>query len=125
MRLLLDTDAVLWWLADSERLGRAARRAIDDGRNEVYVSAVSACEMAIKSSLGKLRTPPDLEDQITKNYFVPLPITVEHAVAVQELPFHHRDPFDRILIAQARCEGLTLVSGDRRFSAYEVPLLEA
>jgi PIN domain nuclease of toxin-antitoxin system len=125
LRLLLDTNVVIWWLEDSDRLGSAARKAIDDGSNEVFVSAVSACEISIKSSLGKLRTPTDLEQQISRNSFMALPITVEHGVAVQELPLHHRDPFDRILIAQARCEGLTVVTGDGQFSGYDVPVLEA
>lgn len=124
MRLLLDTNVVIWWLEDSDRLGSAARNAIDDGSNEVYVSAVSACEISIKSSLGKLRTPTDLEQQISKNFFMALPITVEHGVAVHELPLHHRDPFDRILIAQARCEGLTVVTSDDQFSGYDVPVLK-
>jgi PIN domain nuclease of toxin-antitoxin system len=125
LRLLLDTNVVIWWLEDSDRLGPVARNAIDDGGNEVFVSAVSACEMSIKSLLGKLRTPADLEQQVSKNSFMPLPITLEHGVAVQELPPHHRDPFDRLLIAQARCEGLTVVTGDGQFSGYDVPVLEA
>jgi PIN domain nuclease of toxin-antitoxin system len=112
-------------LEDSGQLGAVAKNAIDDGSNEVYVSAVSACEMSIKSSLGKLRTPSDLEVQISKNSFIALPVTIGHGVAVQQLPLHHRDPFDRILIAQAKCEGLTLVTGDRQFAAYDVPVLKA
>jgi PIN domain nuclease of toxin-antitoxin system len=125
LRLLLDTNAVIWWLEESDRLGAAARNAIEDGNNQVFVSAVTACEMAIKSSIGKLRTPTDLEQQIVASSFTDLPVTVQHGVAVQALPLHHRDPFDRILIAQAQCEGLTLVSRDRRFSEYDVPVLKA
>ncbi len=123
MRLLLDTHVVIWWLEDPGRLSGKARTAIDS--HEVLVSAVTACEIAQKSAVGKLRTPADLEDQIEDNEFRPLPISVRHGMATFELPFHHKDPFDRLLVAQARCEGLTLVTADRKLAAYDVPILDA
>ena len=125
MRLLLDTNVVIWWLGESPRLGAAARAAIADPTAEVAVSAVSAAEIAIKTSLGKLRVPGDLPDRIAANAFVELPLTVRHALALQELPLVHRDPFDRMLIAQARVEGLTLVTADKVMSSYDVPLMAA
>ncbi len=125
MRLLLDTNAVIWWLAELPLLGDVARDAIGDDANEVYISAVTSCEISIKTVIGKLSVPGDLEETIIADDFTPLPVTVRHGMAVSELPLHHRDPFDRILIAQARCEDLTLVTADRRFGAYDVPVLDA
>ena len=125
MRLLLDTHVLLWWLDDSPQLGTEARDLIGLGDNEVFVSAISAAEIAIKSSIGKLRVPADLEQQLDDNAFAPLPLRLHHGLAVEMLPFHHRDPFDRLLIAQARCEDLTLVTADRMFAAYDVPTVDA
>lgn len=125
MRLLLDTHVVLWWLEADPRIEDEVLGAISSTENEVFVSAVSATEIAIKSVLGKLRTPDDLELQVTQNWFTPLPLTIRHGQAVGELPLHHRDPFDRMLIAQARCEGLTLVTADKAIQKYDVPLLVA
>ena len=112
MTLLLDTDASLWWLDDPQLLSKAARKAIGDGKNTVYVSAAVAWEIAIKRALGKLDAPEDLEAAMTANRFRRLPVTIPHALAVESLPPHHRDPFDRLLIAQARHEGFKLVSRD-------------
>ena len=125
MTLLLDTHAFLWWLDDPQLLSRAARKAIADGKNTVYVSAAVVWEIAIKRSLGKLDTPHDLEAAMASNRFLPLPVTILHALAVETLPDHHRDPFDRILIAQAQREGFKLVSRDRRVPLYGVPHIVA
>ncbi len=124
MRLLLDTHALLWWLAD-EGLTADARAAIAAGHNQVLVSAASAWEIAIKRALGRLSAPEDLLDQLAASGFDHLPIALRHALAVSDLPAHHRDPFDRMLIAQAMVEGLTVVTRDRRFSAYPVAVLPA
>ena len=123
MRLLLDTHALLWWLADDVRLGERARRVIAAPENDVYVSAASAWEIAIKAGLGKVSAPNDLAEQIDASAFFALPIDVVHALEVRQLPEHHRDPFDRLLVAQARLEGLTLVTADPRISRYDVPVL--
>lgn len=126
-RLLLDTHAFLWWVDDAPELTPAARRAIADANNECYLSLASCWEMAIKSSLGKLRLTRPVErfvsEQITANGFTLLNIELRHTAKVEKLPFHHRDPFDRLLISQAISEKLTIVSGDRVFRDYGVKVL--
>jgi PIN domain nuclease of toxin-antitoxin system len=124
VRLLLDTNALLWWLAD-EGLTAQARDAIADPENLVVVSAVSAWEISIKKALGKLAAPDDLEHQVQAGGFIPLPMTIAHGVAAGQLVRHHDDPFDRLLIAQALAEGLTIVTRDKRFSDYNVTLVAA
>jgi PIN domain nuclease of toxin-antitoxin system len=116
---LLDTHALLWWLADDGRLPPGARRAIKDPAAIAYVSAGSVWEIAIKRSLGKLELP-DSWYAATFRDFAELPITSEHARRAGELPPHHRDPFDRLLVAQALAEGLTLVTADPAFARYGV-----
>lgn len=125
MRLLLDTHALLWWLADRSTLSSEARSSISEGDNEVVVSAASAWEIAIKRAAGKLRVPSGLEEALAENGFGSLPITITHAMAAGALPAHHRDPFDRMLVAQANLEGLTLVTRDPRFEPYGIPILRA
>lgn len=122
MRLLLDTHIVLWAMADDARLPRALRDAIA-GAEALFISAATVWEVAIKASLGKLDVPADLFDRALAAGAQPLPISWTHARAVADLPPHHADPFDRLLIAQARAEGLTLTSVDRQFGAYDVALL--
>ncbi|HKR50256.1 MAG TPA: type II toxin-antitoxin system VapC family toxin [Pseudonocardiaceae bacterium] len=125
MRLLLDSHVVLWSLQRPERLPKEAVAAITDPVNSVDVSVASLWELAIKQSLGKLRVDGDLREHLTLQSFSELPVLGEHALAVRDLPRHHRDPFDRLLIAQARCEGLTIVTADRAFAAYDVPIMPA
>lgn len=125
MNLLLDTHVLIWWLADPGRLSERARSAIGDGGNIVFVSAVSVWEMAIKSALGKLRRPDDLEAQMKRERFEELPIRHAHAQAVGDLRLLHRDPFDRMLIAQARAESLTLVTDDAKVLGYGGQMLRA
>ena len=124
MRLILDAHAFLWWLSDDRRLGRAARAAIGDPSALVYVSAATAWEIAIKISLGRLE-PRDLDvvAQIEACSFHELVISARHAQQAARLPRHHDDPFDRMLIAQAKLENLTCVSKDSVLAAYDVPLL--
>jgi PIN domain nuclease of toxin-antitoxin system len=121
MTLLLDTHVFLRWLDDPRQLSKAARKAIGDGKNTVYVSSAVVWEIAIKRALGKLDAPHDLEAAMTANRFLPLAVTIPHALAVETLPDHHRDPFDRLLIAQARHDGFQFVSRDRHVPLYEVP----
>jgi PIN domain nuclease of toxin-antitoxin system len=118
--LSLDTHVLLWWLDDPRLLSKPAKKAISDGRNSVYVSAAVAWEIAIKKALGKLDAPDDLEGVIAANRFLPLPVTIPHALAVLSLPDHHRDPFDRLLIAQALHEGFRLVTRDVEIAKYPV-----
>jgi PIN domain nuclease of toxin-antitoxin system len=106
-------------------LSAPARQAITDGRNRVLVSAVSAWEITIKKRLGKLRAPDDLLDQLDQRRFAALDVTLAHALAVGDLPDHHADPFDRLLIAQARTERLTLITRDERIGRYDVAILAA
>ncbi|MDN5882998.1 MAG: type II toxin-antitoxin system VapC family toxin [Nitrosospira sp.] len=125
MRLLLDTHALLWWLADMPQLGAFAQASIERGDNNVIVSAASAWEIEIKRAVGKLKAPNDLATAIEAAGFETLPITMEHAVTAGRLPRHHDDPFDRMLIAQALVEPLTIISKDSAFRSYGVALIAA
>ncbi|MEW5770456.1 MAG: type II toxin-antitoxin system VapC family toxin [Pseudomonadota bacterium] len=124
MRLLLDTHVFLWWVVDAPELSAKARKAIADEGNACFLSLASCWEMAIKASLGKLRLAMPLDrfipEQLAANGFSLLNIDFRHAARVEALPFHHRDPFDRLLVAQAQAEKLTLVSADAVLSDYGV-----
>ena len=120
MRLLLDTHTFVWW--DNDELPRAVRTRIQSA-DAVYVSAVTALEIALKAALGRMIARTTVAEALDDYAFDPLPITVAHADAVRALPPHHRDPFDRLLVAQAQLEDLTLVSGDPRLRAYDVALV--
>ena len=123
MRLLLDTHILLWAMLDDPRLGAGLRMKIA-GAEAIFVSAASVWEVSIKSGLGKLDVPVDLFDRALVAGARPLLITWTHARAVEGLPPHHADPFDRLLIAQAQCEGLTLVSRDAKFTAYGIEMID-
>lgn len=120
--LLLDTHVFLWWRADDRRLKPAARKAIAQAPL-VYVSAASAWEAAIKAALGRLTLPAPFREGVSASGFDELPISIAHAEAAGALPPHHTDPFDRMLVAQARLEGLTLVTHDPAIQAYDVKVL--
>jgi PIN domain nuclease of toxin-antitoxin system len=124
-RLLLDTRTFLWWLADDPRLGTGARSAIALPANQVFVSAVTGWEIAIKRALGKLEAPDGLEEAIEQEGFLHLPVSFRHGERAGALPLHHRDPFDRMLIAQCELEGLELVSADLVIAKYSVSRLPA
>lgn len=119
-RLLVDTHALLWWLTDDSALSSTAREAFADPASEPLVSTASVWEIAIKRSLGKLTAPDDLPDRISGEGFSWLPISPAHAWAVRALPIYHRDPFDRLLVAQALAERLPLISADSQFEQYGV-----
>jgi PIN domain nuclease of toxin-antitoxin system len=127
LRLLLDTHSLLWWVDGGGELSDAQMDAIGKPGNQVLVSIASAWEMAIKSSLGKLKLSVPVADYLTRhlaaNRFQLLPITLEHAARVETLAFHHRDPFDRLLVAQAEVERIALLSSDPVFTRYGVKLL--
>jgi PIN domain nuclease of toxin-antitoxin system len=129
MKLLADTHVVLWAALEPERLSHACRTALEDGANEVRVSVVSAWEIAIKQSLGKLELalPAEqwLPDVLRKTGFDPLEVELSAALRVRSLPWHHRDPFDRLLIAQAMETGLTVATRDARFTMYGLSILNA
>lgn len=119
MRLLLDTNALVRW--HLEKLRPAAVRTVQRA-DLVFVSAISAWEIAVKQAVGKLELQDSVEDIVTRNSFHPLPATIRHADLLRELPRHHGDPFDRLLIVQALDEGLTILTSDRAFEPYRVPV---
>jgi PIN domain nuclease of toxin-antitoxin system len=121
--LLLDTHALLWWLADDPALTPVARDAIRAVGTLVLVSAATAGEISIKQALGKLQAPDDLEAALVASRFQPLPITMAHALAAGRLPRYHDGPFDRMLIAQAQYAQLTIVTHDPKFRLYDVAIL--
>lgn len=124
MSLLLDTHVVLWWLADDPQLPDEVKDRLDH-EPDVYVSAATIWEIAIKQALGKITAPGDLPERVRGSGFRELPIGYAHAMAAGRLPMIHTDPFDRMLVAQARCEGFTLVTKDLHCQQYEVAILRA
>lgn len=124
MKLLLDTHVFLWWRANDRRLGRTARAAIAEA-DLVFVSAASAWEAGIKAALGRLRYPDTIESGVEQSGFEKLPVTFAHAELAARLPKHHADPFDRVLVAQAEIEHLTIVTNDRALGAYETAIVWA
>ena len=123
MNLLLDTHILLWWLADDSSLSSEARTIISSTKNFAFVSTASIWEISIKKSLGKLKVPEDLDVAISTSGFQTLDITLPHAQLAGSLPRHHDDPFDRMLIAQAMVEKLTIITHDKGFKDYETPLI--
>lgn len=123
MKLLLDTHAALWWLSGDERLGEAAASHLGDDAGQILLSAAVVWEVAIKRSLGKLDIPEDFAPTVLAAGAQSLPISLDHAAAVEGLPWHHRDPFDRMLVAQAACEGAALASNDEALRPYGVNLV--
>ena len=122
---LLDTHVILWWLGNEvSRFSGKILLEIQEGGEPVFVSAASAWEIAIKKGLGKLNSPDDFDEVVRKNRFLTLPISLEHAWSVIGLPRHHNDPFDRLLIAQALAEKLTLITADKKIQAYPVRWLD-
>jgi PIN domain nuclease of toxin-antitoxin system len=117
LNLLLDSNILLWWLMDSARLSTDAREAIVESAM-VYVSAATVWEIEIKRELGKLKAPENLEEVLAASNFLPLAITIQHSIAAAKLPRHHEDPFDRMLIAQAEIESLTLLTSDKKLRDY-------
>lgn len=128
MNLLLDTHVLIWWLQDSDKLGRRARHAILRPGAAVFISSACIWEISIKSALGRLKLKESLGKYIpdlVAGGFHHLPINFEHALAVRDLPPHHSDPFDRMLIAQAQCEDLTLMTVDPAITPYDVRTIDA
>jgi PIN domain nuclease of toxin-antitoxin system len=123
MKLLLDTHCFLWWDAGDPRMPTSFQNAIRSSENQIYVSAVSVWEIAIKRSTGKLIFQGSVTKTLEVHEFLPLPITVDHAEFAGSLPQLHRDPFDRLLVAQTQMEGLILVTVDEQILRYQVPHL--
>lgn len=125
LRLLLDTHTLLWTLAEPDRLSAKALAAITAEDSNVFVSIVSPWEMAIAKARGRMNPPDDLEDRLQQNRFELIPVRMRHVRAIESMPHHHRDPFDRMLIAQAQVDGMTLISVDRKMRQYPVSLMPA
>jgi PIN domain nuclease of toxin-antitoxin system len=129
LNLLLDTHVLIWWIENSRRLGRQSNAIIQDDRTTIWISAASIWEISIKAAIDRLDVAPafieKLPQEMDRSGFRTLVIDFEHAFAVRHLPLHHGDPFDRMLVAQAQCERLTLLSADPKIRAYDVPLLDA
>ena len=123
-RLLLDTHTFLWCLSDVEQLAEDIQAAIVDPHNDVFVSAITGWEIAVKQAKGRLAAPDNLPLLIEQRGFTHLPLTFQHAEQAGSLPLHHRDPFDRFLIAQARAEGLILVTRDGLIRRYDVAIMK-
>ena len=124
-RLLLDTHVLVWWLSDTDKLSSQSVSAISDPRNEVFVSTVTGWEIAHKRVRNQITAPENLGVVIEERGFTQLPLTFHHAESAARLPLHHRDPFDRFLVAQAQADGLTIVTRDRRMPLYGVHILPA
>ncbi len=124
MSLLLDTHILLWWLADDPRLAQTVRKKITDPAERVLISAATVWEIGIKQAIGKLEAPESILIATQEEGFEELPITGQHAELAACLPDHHKDPFDRMLIAQAKLEGLTLVTADSAIETYDVVILK-
>lgn len=125
MNLLLDTHVLLWWLDANPSLSEKAKTTIADGSNLVLISAAVIWEIRIKQALGKLEIPTNFRQTLDRQPFEMLPITAEHAHTVGDLPPIHRDPFDRMLIAQAKVERLTIVTRDTNIKQYKIPIIKA
>jgi PIN domain nuclease of toxin-antitoxin system len=119
---LLDTHILLWFLENDSKLSGQVREVITNPEILIFVSAISAWEISIKQSLGKLIAPSNLEEALRFSRFEVLSMTLAHGIKVADLPLHHKDPFDRMLIAQALVEGLTIITVDQKFKFYDVPL---
>lgn len=120
MKLLLDTHILIWWLSEDRRLSQPETDIITDPDNLIFVSAATAWEIAVKRMIGKLEAPDDLPAALAANNFLELPITIEHSQKLYQLPLHHNDPFDRIMVAQAMSEDLTFMTRDAKIALYEI-----
>jgi len=127
MKVLLDTHTFLWWITDDPKLSLRVRGIISDGENEIFISAATGWEIAIKSQIGRLRLPDEPQrfilEQLKINGMKSLPIEMRHALHISTLPTYHQDPFDRILIAQAQMEDLPVLSADQEIGKYEVTII--
>jgi PIN domain nuclease of toxin-antitoxin system len=123
MKLLLDTHVLIWWLSDARKLSQTEIDLITDSDNLIFVSAATAWEIAVKKMIGKLEAPDDLPAALAVNNFLELPITIEHSQKLYQLPLHHNDPFDRIMVAQAMSEDLTFMTRDTKIALYDIKII--
>jgi PIN domain nuclease of toxin-antitoxin system len=120
MKLLLDTHILIWWLSQDRRLSQLETDIITEPDNLIFVSAATAWEIAVKKMIGKLEAPDDLPAALAANNFLELPITIDHSQKLYQLPLHHHDPFDRIMVAQAISEDLIFMTRDAKIALYEI-----
>jgi PIN domain nuclease of toxin-antitoxin system len=120
MKLLLDTHILIWWLSQDRRLSQLETDIITNPDNLIFVSAATAWEIAVKKMIGKLEAPDDLPAALAANNFLELPITIDHSQKLYQLPLHHHDPFDRIMVAQAISEDLIFMTRDAKIALYEI-----
>lgn len=125
MRALVDSAALLWWFAGDPRLGAVALEAIEDPATDAYVSVASAWEISIKNATGKLSLEIPVPEIIESGLMHDLPVLMDDVVVAAHLPMHHRDPFDRLIVAQARRQGMVLITPDKALRAYDVPVMDA
>ncbi len=124
-RFLLDTHVLLWWLSGDSVLGPETKKAIIDSQNDIFVSAATTWEISIKKAIGKLDAPDDMDQTVEQERFIKLPISLYHGQMAGLLHPIHKDPFDRMLISQAKAEGLTIITADKVFAEYDVKILAA
>lgn len=122
---LLDTHVLLWWISDDDRLGKQTREIIGNGKNAIFISAATTWEISIKRSLGKIQAPENMDAIVDEERFIRLPISLAHGDMAGRLPVIHRDPFDRMLVAQSIFENLILITSDTQIMAYEVRTMKA
>lgn len=125
MRYLIDTHIFIWWMERSSRLSKDIFDLLNNPQNKVFLSAASIWEIVIKKAKKKLKTPKDVEGGIKASGFIPINIEMLHVLEVEKLPIYHNDPFDRILISQARVENLTFITSDKKIWKYNLPMLKA
>ncbi len=123
MKLLLDTHILLWWLSQNQKLLPTEKEIITDPDNLILISAATAWEIVVKKMIGKLEAPDDLPAALAANNFLELPITIKHSQKLYQLPLHHQDPFDRIMVAQAMSEDLTFMTRDPKIALYDIKTL--
>jgi PIN domain nuclease of toxin-antitoxin system len=123
MKLLLDTHILLWWLTQDRKLSQTETAIITDPDNLIFVSAATAWEIAVKKMIGKLEAPDDLPAALAANNFLELPISIAHSQKLYQLPLHHHDPFDRIMVAQAMSEDLTFMTRDTKIALYDIKII--
>lgn len=124
-RFLLDTQIFIWWMKQDKRIKKEISSILKDPQNQIFLSVATVLEIVIKKTTGKLKVPHDWKQTLKKSNFLLLPISLEQAYKLEDLPLHHRDPFDRMLIAQAKSENATLITGDEKIWKYEVALLKS
>ena len=124
MRYLIDTQIFIWWMEKNRRLSKNTFNLLNDPQNQIFLSIATVWEIVIKKAKKKLKTPKDVEGGVKTSGFMPINIEMLHVLGVEKLPMHHKDPFDRILIAQARVENLTFITTDEKIWKYDLPLLK-